>query len=110
MSPTATFDTGDALVEEERFISLPKGIPLDQQGELPTGGEGIFAQTQAARSDLNQDFLAMAMKLEPGETMLLPGEIGGLRMQLRRKKGEAAPVKSEENPLRKRLALFDAAA
>jgi hypothetical protein len=106
--PVVTQVTVDGeVVDQERFVSMPKGIPLDNGNDLETGNsDGVFAQLQAARNDLRKDFLALAMELQPGESKMLDGDFMGLKLQIRRAKGEVAPIQSTENPMRRSLALF----
>lgn len=79
---------------EDRFVSLPTGIPLDTQEALPTNSRNAeFAAFQAARNNLHDQIMAAAAKLQPGEEKLL-----NLQIQLRRVNEETAPVAAELNP------------
>ncbi len=80
--------------EEQRFVSLPTGIPLDTQEALATNSRNAeFAAFQAARNNLHDQIMAAAAKLQPGEEKLL-----NLQIQLRRVNEETAPVAAELNP------------
>lgn len=85
---------GDDVHTEQRFISLPAGIPLDTQEMLPTNSSNDdFRAMQTARNQLLEDIMAAAEQLEPGQD-----EILNLTIQVRRIKGEQAPIKPESNP------------
>jgi hypothetical protein len=86
---------------EERFVSLPLGIPLDTQEHLPTNSRNeVFAQFQGARNDLLDQIMEAAKALKPGEDKLL-----NLSIQLRRVNEDAAPVAKENNMFARQLAL-----
>ena len=85
--------------EEQRFVSLPTGIPLDTQEALPTNSRNAeFAAFQAARNNLHDQFMAVAAKLQPGEDKIIGLGDSGLALQIRRVNEESAPVSTEQNP------------
>lgn len=85
--------------EEQRFVSLPTGIPLDTQEALPTNSRNAeFAAFQAARNNLHDQFMAVAAKLQPGEEKIISLGDSGLALQIRRVNEESAPVSTEHNP------------
>ena len=85
--------------EEQRFVSLPTGIPLDTMEALATNSRNAeFAAFQAARNNLHEQFMAVAAKLQPGEEKIIGLGDSGLALQIRRVNEEAAPVSAEQNP------------
>ena len=85
--------------EEQRFVSLPTGIPLDTQEPLATNSRNAeFAAFQAARNNLHDQFMAVAAKLQPGEEKIIGLGDSGLALQIRRVNTESAPVSTEHNP------------
>ena len=85
--------------EEQRFVSLPTGIPLDTQEALATNSRNAeFAAFQAARNNLHDQFMAVAAKLQPGEDKIIGLGDSGLAIQIRRVNEESAPVSTEQNP------------
>lgn len=89
-------------VTETRFVSLPVGIPLDNQKLLPTNSrnEG-FAQFQSARNDLHAQLMALAEGLAAGEEKMI-----NLQIQLRRVNEENTASKpGSGNPFSKKLSL-----
>jgi 2-methylcitrate dehydratase PrpD len=91
---------------ETRFVSLPVGIPLDTQEQLPTNSRNDqFAAFQSARNDLLAQIMSVAESLKSGEEQTL-----NLTIQLRRVNDELAPVKSENNPFSKKIELVAAKA
>ena len=85
--------------EEQRFVSLPTGIPLDTQEALATNSRNAeFAAFQAARNNLHDQFMAVAAKLQPGEEKIIGLGDSGLALQIRRVNVESAPVSTEQNP------------
>ena len=85
--------------EEQRFVSLPTGIPLDTQEALPTNSRNAeFAAFQAARNNLHDQFMAVAAKLQPGEEKIIGLGDSGLALQIRRVNEASAPVSTEHNP------------
>ena len=86
-------------VEEQRFVSLPTGIPLDTQEPLATNSRNAeFAAFQAARNNLHDQFMAVAAKLQPGEEKIIGLGDSGLALQIRRVNEESAPVSTGQNP------------
>ena len=77
---------------EEKFVSLPIGIPLDTQEHLATNSRNPeFAYFQAARNDLLDKLIAVAKTLAPGESRIICQDpVTGLAVQLRRV-GEEVP-------------------
>lgn len=87
--------------DEERFVSLPLGIPLDTQEHLATNSRNeLFAQFQGARNDLLDQIMDAAKALGPGEDRIL-----NLSIQLRRVNEDAAPVSAENNAFVRKLDL-----
>ena len=85
--------------EEQRFVSLPTGIPLDTQEALATNSRNAeFAAFQAARNNLHDQFMAVAAKLQPGEEKIIGLGDSNLALQIRRVNEESAPVSTEHNP------------
>ena len=78
---------------EDRFVSLPVGIPLDTQEPLPTNARNVdYAKFNAARNDLLAQALAAGEKLAPGEEQFL-----NLRIQIRRVEDKRADVGMTED-------------
>lgn len=87
---------------EQKFISLPMGIPLDTQEHLPTNSSNAdFRALRSAQNDLLDQLKAEAEKLEPGQEVII-GE-GALVIQVRRVKAEQAPVAASENKYARKL-------
>lgn len=81
-----------------RFVSLATGIPLDTMEDLPTNSKNRdYAFFQQARNQLKSDIVEEAMKLAPGESIILEGGDHGLCIQLRRV-GEEVAAPTGENP------------
>lgn len=80
------------------FVSLARGIALDQIPDQPTNSsnEG-FAHLRAAQNDLRDQLLAAAAKLAPGETKIVD-----VQLQIRRV-NEETTVDLSQNPLAKKL-------
>lgn len=93
---------------EERFVSLPVGIPLDTMEKVSTRSSNTdFALFQQARNDLFDQIMEQANRLAPGEYYVMECQ-NGLAIQIRRVNAEtevAAPA--EGNPYG--LQLFNAA-
>uniref|UniRef100_A0AB39ACT5 RNAP1 subunit A n=1 Tax=Erwinia phage Fifi051 TaxID=3238787 RepID=A0AB39ACT5_9CAUD len=86
---------------EERFVSLPQGIPLDTQEPVAVKGKNQeWKAFQAARNDLLNQILAKVAELPAGESTLL-----NLQIQVRRVNDEEAETVIENNPFAKQLAL-----
>ena len=85
--------------EDERFISLPTGIPLDTQEPLPTNSSNAdFRAMRCAQNDLLEQLIQYAQNLEPGEEGII-----NLQVQLRRVKAEAADIPADENKYARKL-------
>lgn len=90
---------------EQRFVSLPSGIPLDTMEEVKTNSSNVlFAQLQAARNDLFGQLMDQAKTLAPGEDKIF-GEEGGLQIQLRHVREENAEIKPADNVFSRPLSL-----
>lgn len=90
---------------EQRFISLPSGIPLDTMEELKTNSSNaLYAQLQAARNDLFQQIMAKAQTLAPGEDHIF-GDEGGLQIQLRHVREENVEINPADNVFSRTLKL-----
>lgn len=86
---------------EPYFISLPQGIPLDTQEQLPTNSRNDqFAAFSAARNDLHDQLLAHAANLQPGEATTVK-----LEVQIRRVNAPAAPIDPTNNPMVRKIAF-----
>ena len=65
---------------EERFVSLPVGIPLDDMKQVKiTGGKSFINDQKIAQNDLLEQLLASVQDLPPGETRMV-----NLQLQVRR--------------------------
>jgi hypothetical protein len=65
---------------EDRFVSLPVGIPVDTQEKVATNSRNQnYADFMAARNDLLDQIMGVAETLAPGEDRIL-----NLQIQLRR--------------------------
>lgn len=85
--------------DEEKFISLPTGIPLDTQEALPTNSSNAdFRAMRCAQNDLLEQLIEYAQNLEPGEEGII-----NLQVQLRRVKAEAADIPADENKYARKL-------
>ena len=88
-------------VLENKFVSLPAGIPLDNIEALPLKGKNAeWNMFQSARNDLLEQLMAAAAQLKPGEEQIV-----NLEIQLRRVNDEAVVVNKDENPFARKLAL-----
>ena len=86
---------------EDRFVSLPQGIPLDTQEAVSTKSKNKDWQAfQVARNDLLSQMLKLAETLEPGEEKLL-----NLQIQLRRVSDEEEVTEVQGNPYARTLTL-----
>jgi hypothetical protein len=87
---------------EDRFVSIPVGIPLDTMEPIKITSRNVeYAQFQAAQNDLLEQLKAHAAKAAPGDAMIIPLEI-----QLRRVNGPATvPAADETNPFAAKLTL-----
>lgn len=85
-------------VEEEQFLSIA-GIPLDTiKDDDESKGSEWFRMMNAGKNDLRRQVVELGMTLNPGEDAILLGEPGGLQLQVRRVRPEAAPVDQARNP------------
>lgn len=85
--------TANEGTAEEKFISLPTGIPLDTQEALATNSSNEdFRAMRCAQNDLLEQLTAFAEKLEPGQEGIIQ-----LQVQLRRVKAVAEDIKPDEN-------------
>lgn len=91
----------DADTGEEKFVSLPMGIPLDTQEHLTTNSRNAeFAQFQSARNNLLDQIQEVSKSLAPGESRIL-----NLQIQLRRVNEEAGEIPVEQNMFARKIAL-----
>lgn len=85
--------------DEEKFISLPTGIPLDTQEPLPTNSSNAdFRAMRCAQNDLLEQLIEYAQNLEPGEEGII-----NLQVQLRRVKAQEEAIPSDENKYARKL-------
>lgn len=85
--------------DDEKFISLPTGIPLDTQEPLPTNSSNAdFRAMRCAQNDLLEQLIAYAQNLEPGEEGII-----NLQVQLRRVKAQEEAIPSDENKYARKL-------
>lgn len=81
-------------VQEERFVNLPLGMPVDTQELLPTNSRNQeFAQFRMAQNDLLNQIMELGKSMAPGEAKTI-----NLEVQLRRVNDDAAPMPNSENP------------
>ena len=81
-------------VQEERFVNLPMGMPVDTMELLPTNSRNVeFAQFRMAQNDLLNQIMELGKSLAPGEAKTI-----NLELQLRRVNEDVAPVPNGENP------------
>lgn len=81
-------------VEEERFVNLPLGMPVDTMELLPVNSRNQeFAQFRMAQNDLLNQIVEFGKTLAPGEAKTL-----NLELQLRRVNDDVVPVANGENP------------
>lgn len=87
--------------EDEKFISLPTGIPLDTQEHLPTNSSNAdFRALRCAQNDLLDQLMDFAKDLEPGAEGIIQ-----LQVQLRRVKAPEADIPAEENKYARTLSF-----
>lgn len=85
--------------DDEKFISLPTGIPLDTQEPLPTNSSNAdFRAMRCAQNDLLEQLIEYAQNLEPGEEGII-----NLQVQLRRVKAQEEAIPSDENKYARKL-------
>lgn len=81
-------------VTEQRFVSLPLGIPVDTQEELKTNTRNQeWNMLQQARNELVKQLSELGASLAPGEERIV-----NLQVQLRRVKDETAAPEMSTNP------------
>ena len=81
-------------VQEERFVNLPMGMPVDTMELLPTNSRNAeFAHFRMAQNDLLKQIMDLGKSLAPGEAKTI-----NLELQLRRVNEDVAPVPNGENP------------
>ena len=81
-------------VQEERFVNLPMGMPVDTMELLPTNSRNQeFAQFRMAQNDLLNQIMELGKTMAPGEAKTI-----NLELQLRRVNEDVAPVPNGENP------------
>jgi hypothetical protein len=92
------YPVGEPGTEDYRFVSLPTGIPLDTQEELPIRSNNGFGQFTAARNDFLKQMQEAASGLAPGAEMLI-GPVGDtpLYIQLRRVNDPVTPPATDES-------------
>ena len=89
---------------ENKFVSLPVGIPLDGMELLQTNSRNKdFAAFQAARNDLYEQVMEVCKSLEPGESRILGDSAGGLQVQIRRVNDDTAVPDLATNQFAKKL-------
>jgi len=80
---------------EDKFVSLPTGIPLDTQEPLDVKkiNNDDFRQLRSAQNNLLEELIAYAEStLQPGQETVIQ-----LQVQLRRVKEDAEPIPASEN-------------
>lgn len=86
---------------EDRFVSLPVGIPLDTMEHVATNSRSdSYREFQSARNDLLDQIMSVAAELAPGQDQEL-----NLTIQLRRVAEEQAPVEAGNNRFARELNL-----
>lgn len=99
--PVITTAADGTQVQENRFVSLPVGIPVDTMQMLPeTSQNQGFAAFQAARNELLKLVIAAGAGLGDGEERPI-----ALELQLRKVSAPSAPIPSAVNPFIKPLVL-----
>ncbi len=91
-------------VDEVVFVSLARGIPLDQIKAFDIGKARTtnMAALREAQNDLHDMFMAEAGKLEPGESkIIIQDDATGLGVELKRVKGAVEAPK--ENALKREI-------
>lgn len=94
--------------DEDRFVSLPVGIPLDTMEPITINSRNEdFAKFQSARNDLLDQLKAAGEKLAPGEERIVSlCSTTGLAVQMRRVNDPvAAPAADESNGYAVKLGL-----
>lgn len=99
--PVITTASDGTQVQENRFVSLPVGIPVDTMQMLPeTSQNQGFAAFQAARNELLKLVIAAGASLGDGEDRPI-----ALELQLRRISAPQAAIPTDVNPFIKPLVL-----
>lgn len=100
-------DVMDEETGEQRFVSLPTGIPLDTQEHLATNSRNRdYAAFQSARNDVLDQLVTFGQKLEPGESKIIcMDESTGLSVQIRRVNAEAEAIEPKNNQYARKLEL-----
>ena len=92
--------------EEEIFVSLARGIPLDQikPFDVSKARTSNMAALRDAQNQLHDNFMSVAAQLEPGASaIVIMDETIGLAVQLKRVRG--AMETPQENSLAKPIAF-----
>lgn len=92
--------------EEEIFVSLARGIPLDQikPFDVSKARTPNMAALRDAQNQLHDNFMSVAAQLEPGASaIVIMDETIGLAVQLKRVRG--AMETPQENSLAKPIAF-----
>lgn len=88
---------------EERFVSLPFGIPLDSMKPLELkGSSDVFVYLRQAQNQLLEAVMECANQLKPGEAKIISAG-DQLAVEIRRVRGERTDVKSDVNPFVKKI-------
>lgn len=94
--------------EEQRFIPIPVGIPLDTMEPITINTRNVeYGQFQSARNDVLAQLKAAGENLKPGEEKIICFDGNtGLAVQMRRVNDAAqVPAADESNPFAVKLAL-----
>lgn len=88
---------------EERFVSLPFGIPLDTMKpyEITTASDA-FAYLRMAQNDLLEAIMEVAHSLKQGESKVISAG-DQLAVEIRRTRTSRNDLKSDENPFARKL-------
>ena len=101
--PTTVVNDGE---EEQIFVSLARGIPLDQikPFDVSKARTPNMAALRDAQNKLHESFMQTAVQLEPGASaIIIVDETIGLAVQLKRVRG--AMETPQENTLAKPIAF-----
>jgi hypothetical protein len=83
----------------KKFVSLPLGIPMDNQKVLQANSRNEeFNQLQAARNELHQQIMEFMKTLAPGEEATLK-----LTVQARRTSEQQAAPDTSTNPFARKV-------
>lgn len=84
--------------EQERFVSLPFGIPLDTMKPLELkGNSDLFVYLRQAQNELLEALMEAAHALQPGEAKIVSAG-DQLAVEIRRVQGVRTDVKADVNP------------